>query len=207
MKCLNCNKETNNPKFCNRSCSAIYNNRAFPKRKKGISDRIKVCKNCGKEYRGNARKYCSNICYLQTKQSKMVKKIGAVFCKNCGNVFYPKTKEARFCSPKCSGEFAGKPIIEAWLAGEISGNKQGVYNDVLRNPIRNYILKQANYTCSCCGLNEWNGKPIPLQVHHKDGDAHNNKPENIEVVCWNCHAQTETFGSKNKKSTRKSRYK
>jgi hypothetical protein len=32
MKCLNCEEETINPKFCSRSCSASYNNIKFPKR-------------------------------------------------------------------------------------------------------------------------------------------------------------------------------
>ena len=33
MNCKNCNKETNNPNFCSKSCSAIHNNKLFPKRK------------------------------------------------------------------------------------------------------------------------------------------------------------------------------
>jgi len=31
--CLNCKTETLNPKFCSKSCSAIYTNKLFPKRK------------------------------------------------------------------------------------------------------------------------------------------------------------------------------
>lgn len=41
MKCLNCSDDTPNPKFCSKSCSAIYNNKKFPKR-----FRIKKCKTC-----------------------------------------------------------------------------------------------------------------------------------------------------------------
>ncbi len=40
--CLNCNKETTNPKFCSRSCAATYNNKKFPKRKPENN-----CKKCG----------------------------------------------------------------------------------------------------------------------------------------------------------------
>ena len=55
MKCLNCGKDTHNPKFCSSSCSAQFNNRAFPKRKR---QRF-FCKICGAEadYR---RSYCKN---------------------------------------------------------------------------------------------------------------------------------------------------
>ncbi len=43
--CKNCNEETDNPKFCDRRCAAIYNNKKFPKRKK----KVRTCKHCGKD--------------------------------------------------------------------------------------------------------------------------------------------------------------
>ena len=57
--CLNCQKETTNPKFCNRSCAASYNNKVKPKRQK----EIKLCIICGKpakQYNNSNRmsKYC-----------------------------------------------------------------------------------------------------------------------------------------------------
>jgi 5-methylcytosine-specific restriction endonuclease McrA len=55
VKCLNCGKETANPKFCSLSCSARFNNRAFPKKKKHVY----FCKNCGAETRYR-RSYCEN---------------------------------------------------------------------------------------------------------------------------------------------------
>lgn len=53
--------------------------------------------------------------------------------------------------------------------------------------------------CECCGITEWNGKPAPLQLHHIDGDNTNNSLENLQVLCPNCHAQTDNYCSKNKK--------
>jgi len=43
MKCLECNNETSNPKFCSRSCSATYNNRGV--RRHGSN--LPVCPDCG----------------------------------------------------------------------------------------------------------------------------------------------------------------
>ena len=45
------------------------------------------------------------------------------------------------------------------------------------------------HQCEKCGLTEWNGKPIPLELHHKDGDHYNNEMSNLEILCPNCHAQ------------------
>ena len=53
------------------------------------------------------------------------------------------------------------------------------------------------YKCECCGISEWNGKSIRLQLHHKDGNPMNNNLENLEVLCPNCHTQTDNYGSKN----------
>lgn len=53
--------------------------------------------------------------------------------------------------------------------------------------------------CACCGLTEWNGKPIVLQLHHIDGNHNNNCLENLQILCPNCHSQTENFcGNSNK---------
>lgn len=48
---------------------------------------------------------------------------------------------------------------------------------------------------------------IQTEIHHIDGDATNNKEQNLQVLCPNHHAMTEHFGSRNKNSTRKYRYK
>ena len=50
-------------------------------------------------------------------------------------------------------------------------------------------------------VNEFTGK-IPLEVHHIDGDCTNNKEENLQLLCPNCHSLTENFGSRNKNSKR-----
>ena len=54
--------------------------------------------------------------------------------------------------------------------------------------------------CECCGLTKWENEPIPLQLHHKDGDKKNNSLENLEFRCPNCHAMTETYCGKNTKA-------
>lgn len=53
------------------------------------------------------------------------------------------------------------------------------------------------YRCEKCGITDWMGKPISLQLDHIDGNHNNNALENLRVVCPNCHSQTETYAGKN----------
>ena len=47
--------------------------------------------------------------------------------------------------------------------------------------------------CECCGLSEWIGKPIPLELHHKDFNHYNNSLDNLQVLCANCHMQAHNY--------------
>jgi hypothetical protein len=51
--------------------------------------------------------------------------------------------------------------------------------------------------CSECGMNEWRGKPAPLQLDHIDGNRYNCLLSNLRILCANCHAQTPTYSGKN----------
>jgi ribosomal protein L44E len=54
--------------------------------------------------------------------------------------------------------------------------------------------------CDECGIEEeWNNKPLSLELDHIDGDKHNNKRTNLRYLCPNCHSQTSTFRVKNYK--------
>lgn len=59
--------------------------------------------------------------------------------------------------------------------------------------------------CECCGNTEWNGKPIPLEMHHINGNHFDNRIENLMVLCPNCHAQTDNYRGRNVKKE-KTRY-
>ena len=52
------------------------------------------------------------------------------------------------------------------------------------------------YKCEICGNSEWMGKPIPLQLHHIDGEHTNNELSNLQILCPNCHAQTDNYAGK-----------
>lgn len=80
------------------------------------------------------------------------------------------------------------PYVEYIKIGNVQTNK-------LRKKLIQEGLKK--YQCESCGLNSWQGQPIPLEVHHKDGDKTNNELDNLQLLCPNCHALTSTYRGKN----------
>lgn len=68
-------------------------------------------------------------------------------------------------------------------------------NNKLKDKILKYSLKKR--ICEKCKNTHWNGELIPLEVHHINGNRHDNRLENLQFLCPNCHAQTDNFCGKN----------
>lgn len=98
---------------------------------------------------------------------------------------------------------------QGWSKGKILDNK--------RRPIEQYLVKDSTAKsdslrrrlikdgfkearCESCGLREWMGGPIPLELNHKNGDHWDNRLENLEILCPNCHALRPTNGGRNRRA-------
>lgn len=62
---------------------------------------------------------------------------------------------------------------------------------------RDRVILEQEHRCKHCDLSEWRGKPLPFEIDHVDGDKNNNDRENLEALCPNCHALTDTWRGRN----------
>jgi predicted nucleic acid-binding Zn ribbon protein len=162
------------------------------------------CKECDTilDYQHRQNKFCSQSCGAKFNNRKV--KLPDHPCKICGiAVKHDRT----YCSKQCQKidpESFYHFDIQGWLKGEVEG---GTGTNVLggcRSAVKRYLREECENKCSKCGWSEIHpvtGK-VPLEINHIDGDAHNNKRENLEVLCPNCHSLTPNFRGLNKKSSR-----
>lgn len=126
-------------------------------------------------------------------------------CLNCQKEFEAKTSKRKYCCHKCQLEYQQKQWEEKWLSGEIEGTSPTDHWDNIPDRIRTYLFKKYNNKCSVCGWGEKNlyTNKIPLEVEHIDGNSKNNRPENVTLLCPNCHSLTKTYRGANKGKGRK----
>ncbi len=116
-------------------------------------------------------------------------------CIECGKEnLWGRSKTNKFCDNRCQGNWQWKNVtIPRIEAGECTHNSALV--------LKRYLVEKFGEVCSDCGqTNSWNNKPLVLQLDHIDGDSDNNFPNNVRLICPNCHTQTDNFGSKGKGS-------
>jgi hypothetical protein len=114
-------------------------------------------------------------------------------CLNCGIEFdYGIQTHGKYCSNQCNGKHKSALAKAAWYEGTNAHPE--------RSTIRRYLTEDRGYKCEIpeCGLGEWLGKPITLQVDHIDGNPADDSPGNVRLICPNCHSQTEFLGGANK---------
>lgn len=68
------------------------------------------------------------------------------------------------------------------------------WSDYSRNStIKPHLIRDRGHKCEGCQNTQWMKEPIPIELHHTDGDRTNNSEENLQLLCPNCHALTDTW--------------
>ena len=143
----------------------------------------------------NGWKYCNRKC----RGEAMVRPHP---CAECGSPIVRKFG-VKYCSKKCRLDFGLKKRTKLWLDGKTSGG----YWDGVKDFVRQWLIKTRGNRCELCGwekVHPVTGR-IPVQIDHVDGDPYNHRPENLKLLCPNCHSLTPSFGGLNRGKGRKER--
>ena len=158
-----------------------------------IKNHKQFCKQCKKpiSYEKRRNKFCSHSCAILDHHPTYNK--GEIcYCKECDKRI---TSNKIFCDKKCENIFKWNVIIERIEEGNMDDPQI----------IRKYMFEKHGRNCFICKRKTWMGKETPIELDHIDGNSDNNLPSNLRLLCPNCHAQTPTYGSKNRGNGRTSR--
>ena len=112
-----------------------------------------------------------------------------------------KNTRNKYCSNKCQGQHKYQNSVKDWLEGDLVGYSGKAKQVKLF--VRRYLLETRGTPCSECGWDKRHPDgSILTEIDHIDGDAENCSPDNLRILCPNCHALTPTFRARNKDSKR-----
>lgn len=164
----------------------------------------KLCMNCSEslEYKKRKNKFCNKSCaaiYNNTGRLLSTKIIlhPCLYCKKP-----VKRKESIYCSQRCQHDKQDIDRYIKWI-------NQNIIPSHRSSTLKRLIIKFNGNKCSECEIEDWNGKPLIMELDHIDGNSENDQYVNLRLLCSNCHAQTDTYGNKNKgngRAYRRQRY-
>lgn len=180
MKCLNCDKEHSNIKFCSKSCNAAFYNSRRPKKEKVFKNKCSLCSEPT-----NNPNYCSRKCAskINNKTPKKKRKNKCVVCST------PILSSRKYCE-NCT------PQHFKWLKLTLGDIKKyckhthETHAKVRGWGRRNYKNSLKPKKCCNCGYSKHfhicHIKPVSSFEDHNTMEEINNL-NNLVALCPNCH--------------------
>lgn len=164
-----------------------------------------LCECCNKNHNGTygSGRFCSESCARSFSSREKRREIN----KKVSKTLKEKVARGEFPPPRIKGHYS---FSEEALKKIIIKNKQArerrlklwsegkfQYKKTSTKKLRDFMLSEQNGRCNICGSEPmWNGRSLTFQINHIDGNNKNNERSNLELICPNCHTQTENWGYK-----------
>lgn len=209
-KCKCCSKEITGKgakykKFCDRSCSAKYNNVRRAGQKSYITSTGKRILEAAEEIERMIADNCT-IVSIRKKigiSTDTFKKYYPDYRGNPSPKMGPKKqyytrktepgREEYFKTVLENKRLRREKIYEHIEQHGTTGLDTGPQNQ--KGWIKKYLIKRDGPACSQCrwaGVNPSSGK-VMTELDHIDGDNTNNHVDNCRILCPNCHSLTPTY--------------
>lgn len=143
------------------------------------------CKHCQEEYKIGYGSFCSRSCCNKSRGprseevKRKIKEANIKRAKERDENYYDKIREANRDYRKIQ-------------KGKETCKLKRDYSSACLSSIKRW-LKEEIRNCENCGVSQWQGTELSLEVHHVDGNTKNNRKENLQVLCPNCHSVTPNW--------------
>ena len=129
-------------------------------------------------------------CSISLSMAQAAARLGIHF-----NTFRTHAKRLGVYSPNPSGKGMKKKSSRSIPLDEILKGKHPQYQTYkLKRRLLNAGIKKNE--CEKCGVSNWLGEKLAIELEHIDGIRTNHRLNNLTMLCPNCHSQTLTFRGK-----------
>jgi 5-methylcytosine-specific restriction endonuclease McrA len=138
----------------------------------------KFCPTCNVEltFEQRRNRFCSQTCAATHNNRGVTRHSKHSNLCSCGNV---KRRENKYCDACISKRVYNVPQAFEGLKDSVA--------------LKRFLIRERGHRCEDCGLETWKNQPIPLELHHRDGNPDNNTRDNLQLLCPNCHAFTAHY--------------
>lgn len=147
------------------------------------------CQTCSIEHDGSyaSGRFCVQACARAFSTSKNREQISykiskGRICAICGQNFFRRDGGTNRHCANC--KIVRQNLDSPWEKMNLRWKK-------------NRLIFERGDSCEKCQISIWCGEKLTLQMDHINGNPDDNRKENLQLLCPNCHSLTPTWGGKN----------